>query len=290
VACHILQEKGFEVDHMSELKIIKAPTVNFKSGRKGRKIVAIVNHITAGLMPGTLSWMQNPAAKASTHYLVTKKGEIYQLVNDEDTAYGAGIVNQPDWKLYDGSNPNYYTLHIEHEALTGESLTEPQYQATLNLHRELIKRWSIPADREHIIGHYRIDSINRKNDPGPNFPWERLFRDLQGPVSSQGRVKIMVTRELNGYIIENQTYVWVRELAEIMGREWQWDPNTNSVLILPVTQQVEFTPEVKVVMDNSIIPAVIMEGRTLVPARRFAELLGYRVQWDASRQSVIIQK
>ncbi|MGI5921080.1 MAG: N-acetylmuramoyl-L-alanine amidase [Syntrophomonadaceae bacterium] len=161
------------------MQIQQAASSNYTTGRKGRKIIAIVNHITAGLMPGTLSWMQNPAAKASARYLVTKAGQIYQLVKDENVAWHAGIVNKPNWPLYDGTNPNYYTIGIEHEALAGEALTEQQYQATLWLHRQLIAKWGIPVDRDHIIGHYRLDSVNRKNDPGQGFPWDRLFNDLK---------------------------------------------------------------------------------------------------------------
>lgn len=152
---------------------------NFRAGRRKRKPLAIVNHITAGLMPGTLGWLKNPAAQASAHYLVTKDGRIFQLVKDEDTAWHAGIVNRPNWSIYDGTNPNKYTIGIEHEGFDGD-LTEAQYQATLKLHRQLIAKWGIPIDQEHIIGHYRIDSVNRPNCPGPKFPWQRLFSDLKG--------------------------------------------------------------------------------------------------------------
>lgn len=58
------------------MQIQWAPSPNYRSGRQGRKITAIVDHITAGLMPGTLGWLRNLAAKASTHYLVTKSGVV----------------------------------------------------------------------------------------------------------------------------------------------------------------------------------------------------------------------
>ena len=162
------------------MEIEWAPSPNYGKGRKGRKIIAIVSHITAGTFPGCLSWMRNPQAKASAHYLVTRQGKIYQMVRDEDTSWHAGAVNKPSWPLYDGSNPNRYTIGIEHEALPGERLTEMQYQATLWLHKQLIAKHGIPIDEGHIIGHYRIDSVNRPNCPGPGFPWQRLFSDLKG--------------------------------------------------------------------------------------------------------------
>lgn len=166
----------------SQFNIQWAGSPNFKSGRNGKKIIAIVDHITQGLMPGTLSWMQNPSAKASAHYLVTRKGEIYQLVKDEDAAYHAGAVSKPSWPLYDGTNPNYYTLGIEHEGMTGEPLAEIQYQASLWLHQYLIKKHCLQINNNSIIGHYRIDSVNRPNCPGSAFPWDRLFKDLRNEV------------------------------------------------------------------------------------------------------------
>ena len=162
------------------MEIEWAASPNFSKGRNGKKIIAIVNHITAGAFPGCLSWMRNPQAKASAHYLITRQGKIYQMVRDEDTSWHAGVVNKPSWPLYDGSNPNRYTIGIEHEALPGERLTEMQYQATLWLHKQLIAKHGIPIDEGHIIGHYRIDSVNRPNCPGPGFPWQRLFSDLKG--------------------------------------------------------------------------------------------------------------
>lgn len=163
-------------------------TPNYKKGRQGRKPVAIVDHITAGLMPGCLAWMRNPAAKASAHYLVTRTGHIYQLVKEEDTAWHAGAANCPTWPLYDGSNPNRYTIGIEHEGQPNEPFTEPQYQATLWLHQHLALKRGIPIDRNHIIGHYRIDSVNRPNCPGPCFPWDRLFSDLR---MGRGAMKVV---------------------------------------------------------------------------------------------------
>ena len=155
---------------------------NFSS-RQGSKIIAIVDHITAGSFSGAVSWLRNQASKASAHYVISRAGEIVQLVADENSAWHSGGLNKPNWPLYDGVNPNRYTIGIEHEGYKDQGgngdLTEEQYQATLWLHKQLISKHGIPVDRDHIIGHYRIDSVNRPNCPGPAFPWDRLFADLQ---------------------------------------------------------------------------------------------------------------
>lgn len=205
-------------------------TKNFTEGRKGKKIIAIVNHITAGLMPGCLSWLQNPNAQASAHYLVTRDGRILQLVKDEDTAWHAGAVNKPSWKLYDGTNPNRYTIGIEHEGFSHESLTEAQYQATLWLHRQLIQKYNIPVDSDHIIGHYQIDSVRKANCPGPKFPWDRLFADLKREGENAIKTKVFFEgQELNGFIKNGTTYVEVRKLCEALGLKVVWDAKTKTV-------------------------------------------------------------
>ena len=160
-----------------DIQWMKSP--NYMSGRAGRKIVAIVNHITAGTFPGCLTWLCNPAAQASAHYLITRTGEIWQMVRESDTAWHAGIVKKPTWKLYNGTNPNRYTIGIEHECISGGALTEAQYQGTLQLQRELCAKYSIPIDRNHIIGHYEINPIDRPGCPGKDFPWVRLMADLK---------------------------------------------------------------------------------------------------------------
>lgn len=223
------------------MKIQWSASPNFSS-RKGRTPIAVVDHITAGLMPGTLSWMKNPQAQASAHYLVTKDGEIFQMVKDEDAAWHAGAVANPDWSLYDGTNPNRYTLGIEHECISGGELTEAQYQATLWLHRQLIAKWGIPIDQEHIIGHYRIDSVNRPNDPGPDFPWQRLFVDLKGesedmaiPVGAKETIVEIGGKAYPAYILTNTTYfqggVPVRELVNALTKQITWDEVNFKVII-----------------------------------------------------------
>ena len=162
-----------------DIKFKGSPNCN---SREGHNIVAIVNHITAGSFEGAVSWLCNPISKASAHYVVSRKGEVVQLVRDGFKAWHAGAVNNPNWVLFNGINPNNITIGIEHEGyreagLDGD-LTESQYQATLALHKMLIEKHKILIDRDHIIGHYRIDSVNRPNCPGPKFPWDRLFADL----------------------------------------------------------------------------------------------------------------
>ena len=275
---------------LTNFEIEKVNTPNFIKGRKGKKILAIVNHITAGLMPGTLSWMQNPAAKVSAHYLVTKTGKIYQLVDEEDTAFGAGIVNKPDWILYDGTNPNFYTLSIEHEALAGEALTDIQYQATLWLHRKIISQWGMPADHNHIIGHYRLDSVNRKNDPGPQFPWDKLMTDLKDADMPGQTINIKIgDQEIEGFILKNKAYAHARALSEAMSIDIKWDGERQSIFIYPANfTSMESDDKINIYIGSKPITGILINDKAYVPVREMAESLGRKVTWDDEGKIVTI--
>jgi N-acetylmuramoyl-L-alanine amidase len=163
---------------MPEIKWVGSP--NYSPGRGGHKIAVIVNHIMCGTMDGTDSWFKNRASQVSAHYGIARDGTIHQYVRDEDTAWHAGIVKNPTWPLYSqyAGHINQVSIGIEHEGWPGEPLTEVQYQSTLWLHRYLHDKHGILLDRLHIIGHDQLDTVTRRDCPGPKFPWSRLFKDL----------------------------------------------------------------------------------------------------------------
>lgn len=139
---------------------------NFEKGRRGRKPIAIVIHTMVGSLEGTYAWFKNPESKVSSHYGIGLDGRCWQFVKEEDTAWHAGRVYTPIWKLYDGTNPNYYTIGIENEdnGQPEAERTEAQYQTNASLVVEICKRWDIPIDREHIVGHREIYA--KKTCPG----------------------------------------------------------------------------------------------------------------------------
>ncbi len=158
-------------------------------GRGGFMPIAIVEHMMQGTLEDTWHYFDGRTTEAtyqvSAHYGIGKDGRVWQFVEDEDTAWANGIMQNPDtaigWlkEVYEEQvNCNLVTLAIEYEGFSGQALTEPQYEAALALHRQLLRRWEIEADSEHIIGHDRIDSLERAHNPGATFPWLRLLRDL----------------------------------------------------------------------------------------------------------------
>lgn len=172
------------------IQILSTPNYGYPRGDKGRNghaVEAILVHIMDGTWEGTKSHFGNPATEASSNYAIAKSGTLGQYVDPNDSAWANGAVNAPDlslpWlraALAAGVNLNEVTESIELEGRKGELPTEPQYQSLVKLLAWRLKVRKLPADRVHVTGHYVIDSINRPDCPGRNFPWDRLMHDLTG--------------------------------------------------------------------------------------------------------------
>ena len=171
-----------------DIKFVGSPYFGYPDeahGRNGYKPIAVVMHIAEGTLAGCDSWFNSPGNEgSSTHYAIGKNGEIHQYVEETDAAWGNGQVKKPTWPLLiDGVNPNLSTISIEHEGHTGEPWTEDMFHSDIWLVSQIAQRWNIPFDRDHIIGHYRIDGVNRPNCPGTGLPWDRLLAELAKTVN-----------------------------------------------------------------------------------------------------------
>ena len=179
------------------MKQIRTPNYNTKkwTDRTNRtyktpqKWDVIVNHIMEGYAPQTVNYIDRPDVNVSAHFIIGRKGEIWRQVDLKHGAWHA-IKRQPSAKVVAGraAPPNLYTVGIEHEGMhrdTQGRLTAKQYAATLWVHKYVIERYELTfnepfkIDRDHIIGHYEVDTQNRdKSDPGLQFPWAELLTDL----------------------------------------------------------------------------------------------------------------
>ncbi|NET60913.1 MAG: peptidoglycan DD-metalloendopeptidase family protein [Symploca sp. SIO2E6] len=137
-----------KVDHESE-KEYRKPSVKFdqspnhSQGRAGQTIDTIVLHNTDGSFEGTISWFNNPASQVSAHYVISRQGEIVQMVKDEDTAWHAGRRSD-----------NRRSIGIEHEATKlRRGLTDAMEKASIALIRYLMQQYDVPLSR--ILPHRR---------------------------------------------------------------------------------------------------------------------------------------
>ena len=93
--------------------------------------------------------------------------------------------------------------------------------------------------------------------------------------------------------IEGRTYVPVRGLAEALGGTAGWNEATRTVNLKHGDDEIRLTIDSIIAFLNGEekdldAPPLIIDGRTLLPARFIAEGFGYRVIWNANRKTVTV--
>ena len=153
---------------------VPASSSNFARANRpiSTRITRIVIHVTVLTYPRTLFAFQNPRSEVSAHYVVrSSDGRITQMVHNRDIAWHAGN------RLY-----NATSIGIEHEAFPTNCgwYTDPMYRASARLSASLARRYGIPIDRRHIIGHSevpdpfhpgRFGGAGGHTDPGLCWNW-----------------------------------------------------------------------------------------------------------------------
>lgn len=159
-----------------EHKWIGCPESNFHKGRPlGFRPEAIVIHIMDGSYTAGESVFLSEGTQKSAHYGISKAGVIHQYVDEHDTAFHAGVVVNPTWQLLKpGINPNFYTIGIEHEGRPDDVWPEAQLTASAGLIGEIVARWNIVVDAQHLVRHHQIRAS--KTCPGNWLQMDELIR------------------------------------------------------------------------------------------------------------------
>ena len=154
----------------------QAASCNYTNSRRevSHDIRKIVIHVAQGSYSGTVGWFGNCAAEASAHYVVGARGGVAQCVRDEDIAWHAGW-----WKT------NTHSIGIEHAGYVNNPdwFTQRMYRASARLSAWCCKKYKIPTDRKHIMGHYQVPGCRGSGggaschtDPGRYWNWTRYMR------------------------------------------------------------------------------------------------------------------
>ncbi|MGH8077917.1 MAG: N-acetylmuramoyl-L-alanine amidase, partial [Lysobacter sp.] len=146
---------------------------NYRTSRSQRTIDRIVIHITDGgsRITGTIGWFQNPDQRnsrnehitVSAHYVIGRDGEVVQMVRHNDVAWHA-------------SSANSHSIGIEHVAnKRGLDPTEEEYQASSRLVAWLCAQYSVPVDRDHILGHQEASPRDNHDCPSKLWNWDHFM-------------------------------------------------------------------------------------------------------------------
>lgn len=126
-------------------------------------------HASVGGLQGSLSWLCNNASKVSSHYLISKTGLVYRLVDESEAAWHAGRAN---WQ--GETDVNAISIGVELENLTGmtgfkgqDPYPAVQVQALTDLARDCLTRYPDLAFARHLD--VAIPK-GRKSDPA-GFDW-----------------------------------------------------------------------------------------------------------------------
>lgn len=157
----------------SGLKIDK----NHVSQAQDNRIQYIVVHYTAADLMRSLHLLTQ--ANVSSHYLISKDGTIYQLVNDEKRAWHAGISEWQGRNSLNNSSIGIELVNLGYKETPQKTriwyrYSDAQIKSLKALLRELQKRYDIPS--KNILGHSDV-APQRKSDPGPLFPWRELAKE-----------------------------------------------------------------------------------------------------------------
>tara|TARA_B100001057_G_scaffold459164_1_gene509076 strand:+ start:460 stop:1206 length:747 start_codon:yes stop_codon:yes gene_type:complete len=149
--------------------VTKYKSPNYNS-RNNSQIKLIIIHYTAlKNINEAISYLCKKEKKVSSHYLISQKGIVYNLVNDKSRAWHAGVSF---WQ--DITDINSISIGIELDYSPYGRNNKFSYKMISKLKELIIKiQRKYKISKNNILGHSDIAPF-RKKDPGKYFPWELL--------------------------------------------------------------------------------------------------------------------
>lgn len=150
-------------------QVIQTPSPNFGPRRDGATLSLIVLHYTAmASAEAACKTLCNPETEVSAHYLISRHGDIQQLVAEDRRAWHAGAGQ---WGGITDVNSHSIGVELDNDGFS--PFSDPLMNALEHLLPLIMQRWSIPT--QNVIAHSDL-APHRKIDPGPHFDWKRLAR------------------------------------------------------------------------------------------------------------------
>ena len=142
-----------------------------KKNRNQNSIKIIVIHYTGMKSQAeSIARLCSSKSKVSSHFLISEKGKVFQLVEENKVAWHAGISR---WGKFKNLNKNSIGIELvskgHHFGYT--NFKKKQIYSLIQVCKKLIKKYKIK--NKNIVGHSDI-APSRKIDPGEKFPWQKL--------------------------------------------------------------------------------------------------------------------
>jgi N-acetyl-anhydromuramyl-L-alanine amidase AmpD len=156
-----------------EIEFTFKPAKAFKRGRS-LPVQSIIVHSSEGRKAGDIATLTGNAV--SSHWYVTRAAEVFHFVDDADTAFHAGRVN--DSKFSNSASIGIEQEHFDPDPKRhlpdGEDWPDAQIQTVANLCAFLFQKHSL--SKSSIKSHAEVAfPKGRKRDPF-KYPFEKLFQ------------------------------------------------------------------------------------------------------------------
>ena len=154
------------------MKILRDFSPNYtKVIRSKAMIKFIIIHYTGmQSMRASIKRLVSAKNKVSCHYLISREGKIFQMVNDNKVAWHAG---KSKWGNLENLNNNSIGIELVNKGhkFGYQKFSVKQINVLVKLCIRLKKKYKIK--NRFILGHSDIAPL-RKSDPGEKFPWFKL--------------------------------------------------------------------------------------------------------------------
>lgn len=139
--------------------------------RKPRDISLAIIHYTGNVNGDrAVRWMQDPVSQVSAHWVIDRNGFAWKFETHLHRLWHAG---ESQWR---GKNDcNSFSIGYELAGTYDSGFTELQYNRLINL----LDIACVDFPIQDIVGHEQV-APGRKIDPGPNFSWSRLHKEVYG--------------------------------------------------------------------------------------------------------------
>ena len=154
---------------MDELVHREEPSPNW-DGRDERISMVVLHYTDMPSVDAAIARLCDPAAKVSSHYVISEEGEVTRLVDESKRAWHAG---RSYWRGKSNVNGASIGIELHNPGHTCgyRPFPDAQIEALVPLLHRIVQAYDIP--RANVVGHSDV-APQRKLDPGELFPWERL--------------------------------------------------------------------------------------------------------------------